>query len=494
MTCCASFVRGAFTRSRHVGYCLAQQPRGDWRSCLARIAGRLACLLVGLALATPAAWAQGGPEGTPAFVDPNFRDRVWESGGPRLSQIDTGKLVAAVEIVGNKSVSQHKILSHMQTRPDRIYDEKQLQADIHELYRTELFRKVTPSIKDTPDGVVIRLEIIEQPLVDEVIFHGNTRLDDRTLKKHCGIEKGDPANPFSVEMARQRLVDLYREKGMNHADVQVREGAKPGERRVFFEIAEGNVERIWSIEFVGNAVFNTALLKTKIQSRDALNGVRAYLFNIANISKIQSDEERLTAYYRSLGYFQARVKHRIEYDTSGTWMNVTFVIDEGPQFQIRNIHIAGNQYFTEQQLATGLTLKPGEPFNLGKMSRDQRTLRSDYYGREGFVFVDISPEPHFIADEPAKMDLVYRITEGDRYKAGQIRVHIDGDSSHTKHSVVINRIGLREGRIIDLRELEASERRLRASQIFESNPALAEPPRIEILSPDERAEAESLMR
>ena len=119
-----------------------------------------------------------------------------------------------------------------------------------------------------------------------------------------------------------------------------------------------------------------------------------------------------------------------------------------------------------------LTLKEGASFNLGKMSRDQQTLRSDFYGREGFVFVDISPEPQFLADEPNKLDLIYRISEGDRYKAGQINVHIEGDSSHTKHSVVTAMINLREGRMIDLRELESSERRLGASQIFETNPTL----------------------
>jgi outer membrane protein insertion porin family len=64
-------------------------------------------------------------------------------------------------------------------------------------------------------------------------------------------------------------------------------------------------------------------------------------------------------------------------------------------------------------------------------------------------------------------------------------VHIDGDSSHTKHSVVTAMVGLREGRIIDLRELESSERRLKASQIFETNPSLGEPPHIEIRQPDE---------
>jgi len=393
--------------------------------------------------------------------------------------------VLGVEIVGNKKISQHKVLSHMQTRADRIFDEKQLQADIHELYRTELFRKIEVSKRETAQGVFVKLIISEQPLVDEVIFHGNERLDDRRLKKHCGIEKGDPVNPFSVEMARQRLVDYYRENGMNHADVQIREGHRPTDSRVYFEISEGNLERVWSIAFEGNVVFSSALLKSKIKSADARGGVTPYMMNKANLLQIEEDTQRLVAYYRSLGYFRARVSHRMDYDATGVWVYLAFVVDEGPQFNVRTISVAGNQYFTTEQLTGSLTLKEGDAFNLGRMTRDQRTLRSEFYGREGFVFVDISPEPHFIADEPNKLDLVYRISEGDRYKAGQINVHIDGDSSHTKHSVVTAMVGLREGRMIDLRELESSERRLKASQIFETNPSLGDAPHIEIRQPDE---------
>lgn len=460
--------------------------------------GRVPLLALGMLLAIisdgASALAQpgggGGQTAAPAFVDPNFRDRMWEAGGPRLSQIDTGKLVLGVEIVGNNKISEHKILSHMQTRPDRIFDEKQLQADIHELYRTELFRKIEVSKRETSDGVYVKLQITEQPLVGDVIFHGNERLDDRRLKKHCGIEKGDPVNPFSVEMARQRLVDYYRENGMNHADVQIIEGSRPTDTRVFFEISEGSVERVWSIDFQGNSVFSSSLLKSKIKSADARGGATPYMMNKANLLQIEEDTERLVAYYRSLGYFQARVDHRMNYDKTGTWVFLTFVVAEGPQFNVRNISIAGNQYFTTEQLMGSLTLKQGEPFNLGKMSRDQRTLRSDFYGREGFVFVDIAPEPHFIADEPNTLDLVYRIKEGDRYRAGQINVHIEGDSSHTKHSVVTAMLNLREGRILDLREIESSERRLKASQIFETNPSLGEPPHIEIRRPDQELDEE----
>jgi outer membrane protein insertion porin family len=443
-------------------------------------------LLAGTPLG-PSCRAQGpGQNAAPMFEEPKFRERMWEAGGPRLQGLHNGKLVLAVEIVGNQSVSKHKIQSHMQTRQDRHYDEKQLQMDIRELYRTDLFRLIVPEIVENQHGVIVRLKVTEQPLVTEVIFHGNTRLDNRQLQKHCGINVGDPINPFSVDMARQRLLDLYHDKGMNQAAIEVVEGNKAGDRRVYFSIAEGPVERIWSINFVGNRLFTGPVLKTKVSCRDARNGLTTYVGNVASKTKIEDDTRMLVAFYRSLGYFNARVDHRMTYYDGGNFIDLTFVIDEGEQFHIREISVVGNRFpaFTSELLLGAMDLKPGAAFNLGKMNRDQRKLRLDFYGREGFVFAEIVPQPVFL-EEPGMIDLVYKINEGDQFVVGDINVHIDGDSSHTKHSVVLNMLGLREGQLIDLRELENSERRMRFSQIFETNPTQGEPPHIEIRRPDQ---------
>jgi outer membrane protein insertion porin family len=414
------------------------------------------------------------------FEERRFSDRVWESGGPRVNQKHNGKLVIGIEIVGNETVSQNKILSHMQTRQDRVFDEKQLQLDIHELYRTELFGPIRSEIIEQPGGVLVRLEVKEQPMVLEVIFHGNRRLNDSELKKHCGIEVGDPANPFSVEMAQQRLLDLYREKGMNQANIEVIEGNRSGQRRIIFGIDEGPVERIWAIRFVGNQLFRGDVLKTKIESRDSWMGIKPF-GNLANRIKIEDDVQALVELYRSLGYFQTRVDYRLDYHSGGDWLDVTFVIDEGQQFRIRNISVVGNEYppFTNELLLGSMDLKPGDAFNHAKMSRDQRRMRSDFYGRDGFIYVDVVPQAVFL-DDPGWLDLVYKINEGDQYIAGDIHIHMVGDANHTKRSVPLNLISIVPGQLIDLRELEASERRLKHSQVFEVNPTLGEPPRIQV--------------
>jgi outer membrane protein insertion porin family len=451
-------------------------------------------ILFGVALAagffSSTANSQGpGEQGMPTFQERKFSDRVWETGGPRTNQLHNGKMVLGVEIVGNQTVSQHKILSHMQTRQDRSFDEKQLTLDVAELHRTELFQSISTDIVESAEGVIVRLKIKEQPIVAAVHFIGATRVSKSELTKHCGIEVGDPCSPISVEMAQQRLRDLYYEKGMNQIAVEVVKGNKANDREVIFNISEGPVERVWQVKFVGNQLFGTDVLKTKLDTKDSWKGFKQFA-NLANKTKIEDDVQTLIELYRSLGYFDARVDYFIEYYPEEsllgyTLLDVTFVIDEGQQYRIRSISVVGNKYppFTNELLLGALELKPGDTFNNARMAKDQRKLRNDYYGRDGFIHVDISPQAVFL-EEPGWLDLVYKINEGSQYVAGDINIHMVGDDNHTKRHVVLSQLSVVPGQLIDLRELEASERRLAFIQVFEDNPAVGEPPRIEVRRAD----------
>jgi outer membrane protein insertion porin family len=82
------------------------------------------------------------------------------------------------------------------------------------------------------------------------------------------------------------------------------------------------------------------------------------------------------------------------------------------------------------------------------------------------------------------MDLVYKIQEGGVWNAGKVNVHLAGDYPHTRLNTVINRLSVRPGELIDSRELRNSERRLKASQLFEVDPSKGEPPRVAVRSPE----------
>jgi len=425
----------------------------------------------------------GGAQGTPLFDEPKFKDRVYEAGGPRIADSKSDRLILSVSIEGNRSVSEHKILSMMQSRPDRLYDSDSFNRDIGELYRSGLFDRIEPGFKETDEGVHIRLVVREKPTVISVVFHGNKALDDKQLKKHCGLDVGDPCGPSSVNAAASRLIEYYQDQGFNSADVQVISGGKPGEREIIFKISEGSVERIWDIKFVGNAAFSESLLKARLKIRDARNGVTAYAWNKASPDAIDEDKERLLNYYRGLGYFDARLDHRIDYDASGKWIYLTFVVSEGQRYSIRNVEIAGNQYYSSDELQSLLKIKLNEPFNQAFKNHDERIIR-DVYGEKGFIFADITGRLKYLPDN--QVDVLYSIAEGDVYRASDVRVHIDGDATFTKSNVVLTKLGnIRPGRIISSVEMENGERRLQASTIFNSDPADGSPPRIEVQPPDQ---------
>ena len=70
----------------------------------------------------------GGAAGgnAPAFFDPKFSDKLYENGGPQGRETKDGAIILSVTIEGNSSISQNFILSTMQSREDRTFDEFKL--------------------------------------------------------------------------------------------------------------------------------------------------------------------------------------------------------------------------------------------------------------------------------------------------------------------------------------------------------------------------------
>jgi outer membrane protein insertion porin family len=423
---------------------------------------------------------QGGMFG-PGAKPPQYRDIQFAPQGPQVE-------VADVQIRGNRVTPRSEIEGLLRTRRGRIFDPEVLQADVHTLLDRGRFADVKTYTQRVPAGMVVIFELLEPPKIEYVRFVGNhgsrwnvfaKGLSDYALNKEVGLKKGESLNVYAVEEARRRLENLYQEKGYAKAEVVVLEGDKPQDRGVVFLISEGGVERIFSTKFEGNTIANDSRLKTVVKSKP---GILYYFGGKFDKRKIDEDVDRLTAYYRNLGFFRARVGRHYDYNEAGSWLDVTFVIDEGPRYKIREVSFAGNEKYDTADVMGLMELKPGDYFNQDMLLRDEFTVK-DLYGSRGHIFADIKAETVFF-EEPGWVDLVYNIKEGDVYRVGQINVHIGGDHPHTKRNVVLNRLSLRPGDIIDIRELRDSERRLKASQLFENDPAQGLAPKIVVRPPD----------
>ena len=441
--------------------------------------GRFAGLLWWVLAATATATAQVGPAPPPGIGGAPATGGFGPTAGlESVAPAETTPTVLAVRIAGNRRIKESEVMRFIKVQPGQPYDSRTVRDDVRRLYGTKWFHNVRTSTQPGPGGIYLTYQLAERPTVEEILFIGNRYASDAKLLKESGLKVGDSLNVYNVHEAKRKIEEFYQKKGMPETEIEIAEGERPQDHRVVFLVHEGQVMKVWTVEFDGNdeSVISDGRLLTLVKCHSRY--VALVLKKKVDLKVIEQDVERLTAYYRSLGYFRARVSRELEWDKSRRWLTVRFVIDEGPRYRIRDVRIAGATKFDSADLLQRLELKPGDYFSLASLKRDQRIL-ADVYGSEGYIFNDVDASPRFL-ENPGELDLVYEIQEGDRFQVGKINVHIRGETPHTKRTVALNRISLRPGDIIDIRKVRASESRLKASSIFYGQGQKVEPPRIEI--------------
>lgn len=395
-----------------------------------------------------------------------------------LSEFATDEAVADIQVRGNSTIPSSRITGQMQTRVGRPFDPRALAADIKKLASLPYFVTVRPLHRSTEAGRVIVLEVVERRSLRYVEYLGNESLKDKKLEEATGLAVGGAVDPFGVVEGQRKIEALYREKGYGRVYVEVVEGSEATDQGVVYSINEGSKEKIWTTDFEGNTFASDGQLRNKIQSKPDrfTKYIGSFIGGKLNRDVLEADVKKLTSYYRSFGFFRARIGRSVELNDAGTWATVRFVINEGPRYSVRNVTLNGVETFDPESVQEPLQLTAGQQFEQSKMQVDLALLR-DIYGSRGYVFADIQAETIFL-EEPGFIDLVYNVKEGERWRIGKIQVKINGEASHTRIQTALNRLSIRPGQILDTSELRNSERRLGAASIFNVNPAQGSVPKI----------------
>ncbi len=394
--------------------------------------------------------------------------------------------VAEVRVTGNSKVPLEKILANIHTHAGRPFNADTIDEDVRRLTKNGQFISVKPFTLRTPQGLVVIFEVIEKPILHYVKYVGSDGIRKQKLATEAKIKPGDAMDPYAVEDARRAIEDHYHSHGFPRARVTIVEGSKPTDRGAIFLIDEGQKQAILWTDFIGNTIASDARLRTQIKSTPGI----LWLFGGNVESKeIEEDKQRLTAYYRGLGFFDCKIGGPLkEFNDAQTWLHLTFVLQEGPRYQVRNVSFLGNTKFPTAKLAETVKLKNTTAenpvyFNQAQMKADVVAMQ-DLYGSDGYVFCDVKADMRYLADKVGFVDMVYKLREGERYRIGTVHVLIKGDYPHTRINTVLNRLGcIRPGEIADTREMRRAETRLKASQLFEVDPKNGAAPKIAFSPP-----------
>ena len=382
--------------------------------------------------------------------------------------------VVDVIVEGQETIAEYAIQHYVKVKKGRVVTPREVQEDVAALRKTHWFSSVKPSYRRTAKGLVLVYQVRERPIIRSVQFIGNKKIKTGELEAHTGLRVNQP---FDVALNREavaRIKSLYLEKGFRNAAVEMTKGGDPLDRAVVISISEGPKTRIHWRNFEGNAFASDAVLRTKLASKTAILWVFGGIYDP---QVVENDVITLTQYYNNLGFFDVKVSHRVEIDDDQKGATVTFTVDEGPRYRVRNVELIGYDVLSREKLHHKPKLKAGDFFNYLHMQHDVGEMK-DQYDELGRLYAEVAPTPIFL-DEPGIIDLEYRINEDKPYLIGDIKVNFRGDTPHTREDVILNTVArmVKPGQLANGRKIDLARRRVVSSQLWDQS----EPPSFEII-------------
>jgi outer membrane protein insertion porin family len=381
-----------------------------------------------------------------------------------------GRKVEAIEVRGNTSVSANEILNAVRTRIGEPLDPVTVQEDYQRVYDMRRFSNVEAQLQPTPTGVVVTFVVSEQKIIRTVGVRGNDNIPTTDLLEVIDMRASEGIDQFRIALAKRQIKQLYQTKNYSFAEVAIDAEGLAKDGTLTFVINEGPRVRVRNIDFIGNTTFPEDRLKSVLRTEPYFFILRPGKYDA---EVVEDDVASVRDYYRSKGFFDARVGRRLVFSPDQTEVQVEFVIDEGPRYTIEKVTFVGNTKVSETELRQKLKLIEGEHFDEQVQTRDVRRI-VEAYGPFGFIYEPTSQNPDYLQIkpvqryrlEPGKIELVYQISEGKPFTVGNIEVR---GNTRTQQKVAIREFReLEPGRLWNAAANAKAKERLQATQLFDN--------------------------
>jgi len=371
-------------------------------------------------------------------------------GPPIIKSID-------VEYTGPGTVSKERILAQMRTKVGQPYSDQVVEQDIETLYKTGSILNVRIFAQPEGNGVRVIVAVQTRSIVREIEIDGAEQVKAKRLRKEIKLKLNQPVNEQELEEARQKIIEVYQGRGYNDVSVQFRVDPideKRGTARVVFTVNEGLKGAVRQIHFEGNEHFSEKVLRKQMKTRGKT--LVYFLDKSGRLDEVQleQDLDKIREWYQDHGYIDVQIKDTRKERTKNGPMILTIVIAEGPQYHVGKLTISGYQATSEQKILALLKMKEGSVYS-PKQLRDDAKAVADAYGSGGYVDLVVLPEGTPAGS--ARIDVHYKIEEGDRSFVNRINI---AGNTRTKDKVIRREVLLAPGDVFNTVRVDTTKKRL----------------------------------
>ena len=336
---------------------------------------------------------------------------------------------APLVVKGNDYFGESKIAKESGLKDGGLYGDGDLAAaaaNVRRAYQKKHFpqAKVTPAAEPIPGGgnnCTVTFMVDEGPRqkIAEYVFDGaesveadelREAIDDYPWWNPKGWFVDAPVTPEALEVCREKIATVYRDKG--YLDVQVAqavlEPVEEGSEKVYatFGVQEGPRYTIASTKITGLTCYPAEVVAGKSDLPAA--------GDIAGEKTLNDAAHRIAVVVGSgdLGLADTRVDVRFipNEEAGANALDIDFAVTEGVPVVINEVKIEGNDYTKDKVIRREITLAPGDRMLADQAERGQKRLENlDYFSRVRYYLKDAGKGKD--AEGREYRDLVYEVEE-----------------------------------------------------------------------------------
>jgi outer membrane protein insertion porin family len=405
------------------------------------------------------------------FLVLGISSSVFAQGQPQTAENNTSpssqeanvKLVTAIQVKGNKSISTNSVISKMKTKIGAPYQDNIISDDLKRLYLLGYFSDIKIDTEDYKNGVKVIITVTERPIIEKIIFSGVKRaaMTEEKLKGSLKSKETQYLDYPNLAEDVRALKKMYEKIGFSQAqiDYSVDINKEKNRAKVQFNVTEGTRIRIKSIFVNGNKSFPAKrilkLLKTK----------RAWFFNAGVLKEevFNEDIERVKSFYRNAGFTDVAVDYQVEPHPKKPWLYITIKIQEGKKYLVGNVTIQGNKDISQKDILSKLNkCIPSKIFSQEALQEDITNIQSLYFSR-GYIAAVVQ-EVTSLNPNTGRIDIIYNIQENQINYVDKIKIK---GNVKTKDVVIRRELRIKPGDRFDGDKLKRSKERLENLGFFE---------------------------
>lgn len=382
--------------------------------------------------------------------------------GPALAE--DAKLVKAIDVRGNQTVSSLTILAKIKTQVGQPVSSSVLNEDLKRLYGLGYFLDVRIEQEDFEDGIKVVFLVTEKPILSEIKFEGNNQIKKDQLKKEMQSAVGDFVDQKRIRDDIEAIRKLYEKKGFSEATVDHALDVNPDTNQAVLRVIvdEKAKVRIRDIRVEGNHFIRTGDITGKMKTKKA-SWWGLFHSGFLKEEDVDEDVERIKALYDEQGFSDVEVTKRTEPvgdNTSDIFLKI--IIKEGKQYLVGDVQFKGNALLKSDEILKSVKMTKGKPFSRRGLRMDVANIQ-DLYFEKGYLSAQIRSESLY-NEATDRVDINYTITENQLTYVE--RVVIQGNTK-TKDVVIRRELRAYPGESFSGAKLKRSKERLYNLGFFE---------------------------